>query len=55
MFTLQCKLDIQFKLKSIVGVCDFLKCNLRIRNDKKVENHWSMLFRKKEEKAKDWG
>ena len=44
MIMLQCKLDIKFKLKSIVGVRDFVKYNLRIRNDKKVENHCSRVY-----------
>ena len=33
MIMLQCKLDIKFKLKSIVGVRNFVKYNLRVRND----------------------
>ena len=45
MIMLQCKIDIKFNLKSIVGVRDFVKYNLRVRNDKKVENHCSKPFR----------
>ena len=41
MIMLQCKLDIKFKQKSIVGVHDFLKYKLRVCNDKKVENHFA--------------
>ena len=44
MIMLRCKLDIKFKLKSIVGVCDFVKYNSRVRNDKKVENHCSRCY-----------
>ena len=40
----QCNVDIKFKLKSKVGVRDFVKHNLRVRNDKRVENHCTRLF-----------
>ena len=45
MIVLQCKLDIKFKLKSIVGVRDFLKGNLRARYGKIFENHCSKHLR----------
>ena len=37
MIMLQCKLDIKFNLESIMVAHDFLKGNLKVRNNKKVE------------------